>query len=187
MPTASRKGAGRLPNEMPAMGHAPTANPSDAMSVAARAGFVLAPLGLLLMVAWVLMTRTLPVDLAWSWIPSLGIGWRFRIDGLGALMLLMITGIGTAVFVYAGGYLAGDPNLRRLLWMLTLFMVAMVGCVTADDLFVLFLFWEATSLTSFMLVGYSHARAESRRAAQQALLVTGTGGLALLAGFIVLA
>jgi multicomponent Na+:H+ antiporter subunit A len=169
------------------MGHAPTANPIDAMSVAARAGFVLAPLGLLLLVAWVLTTRTLPVDLAWSWIPSLGIEWRFRIDGLGALMLLMITGIGTAVFVYAGGYLAGDPNQRRLFWMLTLFMVAMVGCVTADDLFVLFLFWEATSLTSFMLVGYSHARAESRRAAQQALLVTGTGGLALLAGFIVLA
>jgi multicomponent Na+:H+ antiporter subunit A len=169
------------------MGHAHSANPTDAMSVAARAGFVLAPLGLLLLVAWVLATRTLPVDLAWSWIPSLGIEWRFRIDGLGALMLLMITGIGTAVFVYAGGYLAGDPNQRRLFWMLTLFMVAMVGCVTADDLFVLFLFWEATSLTSFMLVGYSHARAESRRAAQQALLVTGTGGLALLAGFIVLA
>jgi multicomponent Na+:H+ antiporter subunit A len=163
------------------------ANPDDAMSVAARAAFVLAPLGLFVLVAWVLATKTLPFDLAWPWIPSLGIEFRFRIDGLAALMLLMITGIGTAVFVYAGGYLAGDPNQRRLFWMLVLFMVAMVGCVTADDLFVLFLFWEATSLTSFMLVGYSHARAESRKAAQQALLVTGTGGLALLAGFIVLA
>ncbi len=65
-------------------------------------------------------------------------------------------------------------------------MVAMIGCVTADNLIVLFLFWEMTSLTSFMLVGFNHEQPESRKSAQQALLVTGTGGLVLLAGFIVL-
>jgi hypothetical protein len=62
-------------------------------------------------------------------------------------MLLMITGVGTAVFVYAGGYLAGHPQQRRLYVLLTLFMLAMIGCVTADHLIVLFLFWELTSLT----------------------------------------
>jgi multicomponent Na+:H+ antiporter subunit A len=71
--------------------------------------------------------------------------------------------------------------------LLSLFMVAMIGCVTADNLILLFIFWEATSVLSFLLVGFEHARAESRRSAQQALLVTGTGGLALLAGFILLA
>jgi multicomponent Na+:H+ antiporter subunit A len=90
------------------------------------------------------------------------------------------------VFVYAGGYLAGHPQQHRLYILLCLFMVAMIGCVTADNLIVLFLFWEMTSLTSFMLVGFNHEEPKSRKSAQQALLVTGTGGLVLLAGFIVL-
>jgi len=99
----------------------------------------------------------------------------------------MITGVGSAVFVYTGGYMAGHPGQKRLYMLLSLFMVAMIGCVTADNLILLFIFWEATSVLSFLLVGFEHARAESRRSAQQALLVTGTGGLALLAGFILLA
>jgi multicomponent Na+:H+ antiporter subunit A len=98
----------------------------------------------------------------------------------------MITGVGTAVFVYAGGYLAGHPQQARLFVLLSLFMVAMIGCVTSDNLIVLFLFWEMTSLLSFLLVGFNHEDAASRKSAQQALLVTGTGGLALLAGFILL-
>lgn len=119
--------------------------------------------------------------------PALGIALAWRIDGLAALMLLMITGVGSAVFIYAGGYLAGHPGQRRLYVQLTLFMLAMVGCVSADNLFTLFLFWEATSVLSFLLVGFHHERAVSRKAAQQSLLVTGTGGLALLAGFILIA
>ena len=114
----------------------------------------------------------------------MGIDLAFRIDGLSALMLLMITGVGTAVFVYAGGYLAGHPAQRRLYVLLSLFMLAMIGTVTADHLIVLFLFWEATSVLSFLLVGFNHERPESRKSAQQALIITGTGGLAMLAGFI---
>jgi len=159
---------------------------SPAMGMPARAGFVLLPALSLLALLWALTTQDLPLRASWPWVPSLGIALAFHIDGLAALMLLMITGVGTAVFVYAGGYLAGDPGQRRLYVLLSLFMVAMIGCVTADHLIVLFLFWEATSLLSYLLVGYHHERPESRRSAQQALMVTGTGGLALLAGFILL-
>jgi len=138
------------------------------------------------LVVWKLALLELPLSGSWSWVPALGIDLAFKIDGLSALMLLMITGVGTAVFVYAGGYLAGHPGQRRLYVLLSLFMVAMIGCVTADNLIVLFLFWEATSVLSFLLVGFDHERMNSRKSAQQALMVTGTGGLALLAGFILL-
>lgn len=163
-----------------------TTHSAHAMSLGARTLAVLPPVVALAAVLWVLATQVLPLDLVWSWAPSLGLDLAFRIDGLAALMLLMITGIGVAVFVYAAGYLAGDPNQKRLFVLLTLFMLAMIGCVTADHLLVLFMFWEATSLTSFLLVGYFHTTAAARKAAQQALLVTGSGGLALLAGLIVL-
>ena len=157
------------------------------MSGTARAAFALVPLTLLAGVVWIAATLTLPVAIRFDWIPSLDIALAFRIDGLSLLMLLLITGVGSAVFVYAGGYLAGHRHQRRLFVLLTFFMFAMIGCVTADHLFVLFLFWELTSLLSFLLVGFEHDRPASRRSAQQAMLVTGTGGLALLAGFILLA
>jgi multicomponent Na+:H+ antiporter subunit A len=161
--------------------------PGVAMSVPARAGFALLPAAALVAVLWLLVTFDLPLWATWAWAPALGLELAFHVDGLAALMLLMITGVGTAVFVYAGGYLAGDPQQRRLFVLLTAFMVAMIGCVTADHFIVLFMFWEATSLLSFALVGFHHEREASRKAAQQSLLVTGAGGLALLAGFIVLA
>jgi NADH:ubiquinone oxidoreductase subunit 5 (subunit L)/multisubunit Na+/H+ antiporter MnhA subunit len=142
----------------------------------------------LALLLWALASgASLPADWRVSWIPALGIDLAFRLDGLSALMLLLITGIGTGVFVYAGGYLAGHPHQRRLYGALTAFMLAMIGCVLADDLFVLFLFWEMTSLTSFLLVGFNHHDQQSRKSAQQALLVTGSGGLAMFAGFVLLA
>lgn len=162
-------------NSWPALGHA------------ARAGFVSLPLAALVVVVSLMVRFDLPLAGSIAWVPALGIALDWRIDGLTALMLLMITGVGSAVFVYAGGYLAGHPGQRRLYVQLTLFMLAMIGCVTADNLFTLFLFWEATSVLSFLLVGFHHERAVSRKAAQQSLLVTGTGGLALLAGFILIA
>ena len=161
--------------------------PHAGLSLAARSAFVALPLLSLCLLVGLLLVHDLPWVWRVDWVPALGIEAAFRVDGLSVLMLLMITGVGTAVFVYAGGYLAGDPNQHKLLTMLSLFMLAMVGCVTADNLFVLFLFWEMTSLTSFALVGYHHHQASSRQSAQQALLVTGTGALALLAGFILLA
>ena len=153
----------------------------------ARAVFLLLPLSAFIVVIMLLRNFPLPISGALPWVPSLDIAFAWRIDGLSALMLLMITGVGSAVFVYAGGYLAGHPGQRRLYVLLTLFLFAMIGCVIADDVFVLFLFWEATSILSFLLVGFDHHREQSRKSAQQALLVTGSAGLALLAGFILLA
>ena len=151
-----------------------------------RALFIAIPLVALSLVISKLSFFDLPLSATWQWVPALGVDLAFRIDGLSALMLLMITGVGTAVFFYAGGYLAGHPGQRRLYVLLSLFMVAMIGTVTADNLIVLFLFWEATSVLSFLLVGFDHERPESRKSAQQALIITGTGGPAMLAGFIML-
>ena len=143
-----------------------TAHPSTnaghtvpALGLAARAGFVLLPLAALAVVVSLLARFDLPLAGSIEWVPALGIALAWRIDGLAALMLLMITGVGSAVFIYAGGYLAGHPGQRRLYVLLTLFMLAMIGCVTADNLFTLFLFWEATSVLSFLLVGFEHERA----------------------------
>lgn len=119
----------------------------------------------------------------WS-VPALGIAGGLKLDGLSLVFALLITGIGALVFLYAHAYLAGDHRLVRLVVILLLFMSAMVGAVTSDDVITLFIFWELTSLTSFFLVGFDHEKPKARKAALQALLVTGGGGLALLAGLI---
>jgi multicomponent Na+:H+ antiporter subunit A len=146
-------------------------------------------------VAWLLPAALLaavvaaphtPVHVAWSWVPSLGIEASFHFDGLNRLFLLLITGIGTLVFFYAPGYLHGHRDLGRLMALLTAFMLAMIGAVSADGMLMLFVFWEATSVLSFLLVGFGHDRKEGRDSALQALLVTGAGGLALLAGILLM-
>jgi multicomponent Na+:H+ antiporter subunit A len=157
-----------------------------ALGLASRTGFIALPLGALLVLAWTLATHRLPLSGSLDWVPALGLRFALRLDGLAALMLLMITGVGTAVFVYAGAYMAHGVSLRRLYVLLSCFMVAMVGCVLADDVLLFFTCWELTSLLSFLLVGFDHTSPASRRSAQQALLVTGSGGLALLAGLVLL-
>jgi len=114
--------------------HAPS------MSIAARAAFVMLPLLSLLVILFMASTQPLPFLIQAQWVPALDVNLNFHIDGLSLLMLLMITGVGTGVFVYAGGYLQGHPQQNRLYILLTLFMIAMIGCVTADNLIVLFLF-----------------------------------------------
>lgn len=128
-----------------------------------------------------------PIRAPFWTVPSLGMAGGLRLDGLGALFSLLITGIGALIFIYSAAYLKDDARLRRLIVMLLFFMMAMLGAVTADDVIVLFVFWELTSLTSFFLVGYDHEKASARKAALQALLITAGGGLALLAGLILLA
>jgi len=157
------------------------------MGAAECAAFAMIPLAAFAALVWALMAFDGPRTWSVPWAPSLGIDFAFRLDGLSALMLLLITGIGVAVFVYASGYLAGHPQQRRLMVLLTAFMAAMIGCVGTDDLFTLFVFWEMTSLTSFALIGFNHEDASSRKSAQQAMLVTASGGLAMFAGFILLA
>lgn len=124
---------------------------------------------------------------ALSWVPSLGTELALRLDGLGLLMGLLITGVGALVVVYAGRYLAGEPQLGRFYLYLLAFMAAMLGVALADDLLTLFVFWELTSLSSYLLIGFKHEDEASRRSALTALLVTGGGGLALLAGLVLLA
>jgi multicomponent Na+:H+ antiporter subunit A len=121
-----------------------------------------------------------------SWIPSYGVNLSFLIDGLSTLFALLISGIGTFIILYAGGYLKGHPHQGRFFSFLFLFMGAMLGLVLGNDLMTLFVFWELTSITSFLLIGFDHLRTASRRAALQALVVTGGGGLSLLAGFLLI-
>lgn len=104
----------------------------------------------------------------------------FYLDGLSLLLALLVSGIGTLIMLYSGQYLAGDAHLPRFYALLSLFMVAMLGLVTAGNLITLFLFWELTSITSYLLIGYKHKSAEAREAALQALLVTGRVLLTLL-------
>ncbi|MGB1585917.1 MAG: hydrogen gas-evolving membrane-bound hydrogenase subunit E [Thermoplasmatota archaeon] len=121
-----------------------------------------------------------------EWLPQLGVNLALRLDGLSLLFGLLITVIGTLVTLYAGSYLHGAKDLGRFYLYLYLFMGAMLGLVLADDLIALFIFWELTSISSFFLIGYHTEQADSRRRALQALFVTGAGGLALLAGLILL-
>ncbi len=121
-----------------------------------------------------------------AWVPSLGIVARFRLDGLSLLFTLLITGIGVVVFLYAARYFRQNDKAARFFAILTLFASAMLGAVLADDLILLIVFWELTSLTSFFLIGFYPESEEARRSAQQGLLVTVAGGLALLAGALVL-
>jgi multicomponent Na+:H+ antiporter subunit A len=121
-----------------------------------------------------------------DWVPSLGVRLSFLIDGLSLTFALLITGIGALVLLYSGQYLGGHAQYGRFVLYLTAFMLAMLGLVAADNLITLFVFWELTTLTSYLLIGFDHGAAKSRRSALQALLVTATGGLALLAGFILM-
>lgn len=126
------------------------------------------------------------IAVAWPWIPAMGVELAFLIDGLGLTFALLITGIGALVLLYTSAYFRTDPRLGRLLTLLVLFEISMLGLVLADDLVLLFVFWELTTVTSFLLVGFDHEKAEARAKALQALLVTGAGGLALLAGVLLL-
>ncbi len=120
-----------------------------------------------------------------EWVPSLGVVLSFRLDGLALLFSLLITGIGTLVFLYTSYYLKGHTYLDRFYGYLSIFMAAMLGLVLSDNLIGLFLFWEVTSISSFFLIGFNNHDKESRTAALQALAVTGFGGLFLLAAAIV--
>lgn len=121
-----------------------------------------------------------------EWLPGWGVRLSFMVDGLSLLFGLLITGIGTLIVIYAGGYMHGHRHEGRFQTYILLFMGAMLGLVLADDGITLFVFWEGTSITSFLLIGFDHARRASRRAALQALVITGAGGLCLLAAVILM-
>lgn len=120
------------------------------------------------------------------WIPSLGVALAIRLDGLSFTFVALICGMGALIFVYAGKYLESHPRLGRFYAYLLLFTGSMLGLVLADDVLFLFVCWELTSISSFLLIAWDHERLEARKAALTALLVTGGGGLAMLAGFVLL-
>ncbi|MGB1252082.1 MAG: putative monovalent cation/H+ antiporter subunit A [Candidatus Promineifilaceae bacterium] len=121
-----------------------------------------------------------------EWVPSLGINLSFYLDGLSMLMALLVVGMGTLICIYAQGYLHGDKNIGTFYLYLLVFMTAMLGLVLAGNLLTMFMFWELTSISSFLLIGYKYKTYASRAAATQALLTTGAGGLAMFAGLLLL-
>jgi multicomponent Na+:H+ antiporter subunit A len=138
----------------------------------------------------VLVARTaasgLPVSWDVPWFPSVGVGYRLRADGLSTLFGLLVAGVGVLIVLYARAYLEHEARQPAFFAYLLLFTGAMLGLVLADDLLTLYVFWEATSLASFFLIGFHDDRWEARQASVRALVVTVVGGLAMLAGFVLL-
>jgi multicomponent K+:H+ antiporter subunit A len=121
-----------------------------------------------------------------TWIPALGLDLAFRLDGLSLLFALMILVIGLLVILYARYYLAERDCMGRFYGYFLLFMGSMLGIVLSENLILLLMFWELTSLSSFLLISYWQHREDARQGARMALAVTGLGGLAMLGGFIIL-
>jgi multicomponent Na+:H+ antiporter subunit A len=120
------------------------------------------------------------------WAPGLGLSLAFHFDGLSLLFATLISAIGALIVLYAAKYLEGHADAGKFQVSLFAFMGAMLGIVLADNILALFVFWELTGFTSYLLIGFEHDKPEARRAALQALLVTGAGGLGLLAAGILI-
>lgn len=125
-------------------------------------------------------------EFAWTWVESFGIDLALRVDGLARVFALLISGLGALILLYASGYFKPKPRLGRFAGSFVGFLAAMLGLVLSDDVISLFLFWELTSITSFLLIGFYHEEAESRTSANQAFLLTGAGGLAMFVGLLML-
>lgn len=125
--------------------------------------------------------------LRFDWVPLIDLTFALQLNGWGLLLALLVTGIGTLILTYATGYMGPHPQAPRLYAYLYAFMFAMAGLAMADHLLLFFIFWELTSITSYLLIGFNHHDPNARKNALQALLVTGLGGMALLAGTILIA
>ncbi|MEY3748094.1 MAG: hypothetical protein RL194_1553, partial [Pseudomonadota bacterium] len=153
---------------------------------AIAAGAVMAVSLALLVPLFTLVVSGQTVVVPVEWLPDYGFNLAFRLDGLGMLFAILILGIGLLVVLYAYYYLPDKDKLGRFYAFLLLFMSAMLGIVLSENLLMMVVFWEITSLSSFLLIAYKSEAYESRIAARMALVVTGGGGLALLAGIILL-
>lgn len=125
-----------------------------------------------------------PIRGAWPWVPQLGVEIALRLDAFTAWFAALVLGLGACVMLHAGGYLAKSRHLPGVVAALSGFTLAMLGVILSDNLYLLFLFWEATSLLSFLLVGFHHGKENVREKASQALLVTLAGGACMLAGIV---
>ena len=123
---------------------------------------------------------------SWNWIPAAGLSFAFRLDGLTLLFALLILGIGLLIVIYARYYLSARDSMGRFFAYMLLFMGSMLGVVLSENLIQMVVFWELTSLSSFLLISYWQHRKDAREGARMALAVTGGGGLTLLAGVLML-
>jgi multicomponent Na+:H+ antiporter subunit A len=121
-----------------------------------------------------------------EWIPSLGVSLSFYVDGLALLVSFLASGVGVLILAYSGGYMHGEPGQAKYYATLLAFMGSMLGVALAGDLVALFVFWELTSLSSFVLIGHYSAEADSQYAARKSMLITVSGGLFMLVGFLLL-
>ena len=155
------------------------------LTALAAGGVTLAALALLLRMAPAVFAGEVPAA-GFEWLPQLGLNIGWRLDGLALMFGLLITGIGALIVLYAHHYLGSEDPAGKFYALLMLFMAAMLGVVLSDNLLMLVVFWELTSVSSFLLVGYWGHRADARAGARMALAVTGGGGLVMLAGFVLL-
>ncbi|MDF7823163.1 proton-conducting transporter membrane subunit [Pontiellaceae bacterium B12227] len=152
------------------------------------AALVSAPLA---MVVWLLskipeVGNGHAITQSFQWVEKLGLEVAFRLDGLSLLFALIISGIGALVVLYTQGYFKGHPQQGRFMMYIIAFMGSMLGVVLADHILLVFIFWELTSFTSYLLIGFNHESADARNAALQAMLVTVLGGLFLMAGLVLM-
>ena len=149
----------------------------------------LAPLAAFVMLVSRVPALNQGVIFTWQvdWLPSVGLALGLYFDSLSALFALLVTLIGALIIIYTGYYFKGERSAWRFLTYLLLFMGAMLGLVLAGDVLTLFIFWEGTSITSFLLVAYKYKDEAARRSALKALFITGGGGIALLAGLLFVA
>ena len=161
-------------------------------SALGRRAFLLAAVAPLATVIWaasraggVLDGR--PVTESFRWVGALGVTIDLRLDAFALVMVALVSGIGLLICIYSLGYFSHDkPGLGRLAGVLTLFAGAMLGVVLSDHLIALFVFWELTSVTSYLLIGNDDTNPRARAAALQAIFITGAGGLAMMAGLIII-
>jgi multicomponent Na+:H+ antiporter subunit A len=132
------------------------------------------------------IASTGPFTITAPWAPGLNLALAFRLDGLGLFFAVLVAGVGTLIVLFSSRYLDGHAEAGGFYLWLFAFMGSMLGLVLADNVIALYVFWELTAFSSYMLIGFEHDQPEARRAALQALLVTVAGGLALLAAAILL-
>ncbi|MFC0299801.1 Na+/H+ antiporter subunit A [Virgibacillus soli] len=144
------------------------------------------PLGIFIYYIQYIGSKFTAITETYKWIPSLHINLTFHLDGLSLLFVLLISGIGSLVVLYSIFYLHTYERLNHFYIYLLIFMTAMLGVVTSDNVFVLYTFWELTSISSFLLIGYWHFKERSRYGALKSMLITVFGGLSMFGGLIFL-
>ncbi len=126
------------------------------------------------------------IEVSYTWMPIIHLNLSFTLDGLSLLFALVITGIGSFIVIYAHEYMRGYAHTARFYFYLLVFMGSMLGLVLSANLILLFIFWELTGVSSFLLIGFKHTEENVRKSALQALLVTGFGGLMMISGFVLI-